>query len=200
MKSPAGVLNVLAIFFIVLGVVWFSAIRVRCAEINPRPVLKAATLISSSQAEVAIQPKKVRSPHAKFYHDFLFWTVSVIEVFASVFYVLAGIFVLRRFVLARFAATLALGFHIVLMILVLGFMKFGTIPLSDLTHNPNLLQLYFLPSHKIHNIFSVFLTGFRFYLPGVSFYLIGVVLYFYLCYFVFSRPEVKSYLTPAGKA
>ena len=119
------------------------------------------------------------------------------EVFAAIFYVLAGLFLLRRFVLTKFAVTLALGLHVLLMIFVIGFMKLGAIPLSDVTHNPNLLQLYYLPSYKVHNLVTVYLTGYKFYLPGGPFYLVGVVLYFYLCYFIFAQPAVKNALPSA---
>jgi len=198
MKSPAVVLKVLGIFFIVLGTVWFSFIKARCIEISPRPALSKATMVVSGT--VSNQPPKIRSPYATIYHDYTFWAIAIIEVFTAIAYGLAGIFLLRSFVLTKYLVALALGLHIILMIIVIAFMKVGAIPLSDVTHNPNMLQLYFLPSERIHNIFSVFVTGFRFYLPGGPFYMVGVVLYFYLCYFVLSRPEVKSYLALLKKA
>lgn len=200
MKSPSVAMNALAIFFIVLGSVWFSFIQSRCYEIAPRLAFSAAVSGSGSSTAEVEAVKKVRSPHAKLYHDLLFRAITVAEVFTSVFYILAGMFLLRRAVLTRFCVSLALWLHVSLMILVIGFMKFGAMPLSHLTNNPNLLQLYFLPSHKIHNLFAVAFNGFNFYLPGGTVYFFAAVLYFYYCFYVFARPEVKDYLSGPKKA
>ncbi len=193
MKSPAIVINVLAIFFVVLGVAWYTAIQVRCAEIAPKPVLTKAVSVGTSVAGGPVV-KKIRSPHAKWYHDYIFGMICNVEVFTAVFYTLAGIFLLKRFVLARFITYLALSLDIVLKTTVILFMKFGTIPLSQMTHNPNLLQLYFLPSPKIHNSFSIFVTGYKFYLPGGLAYGAAVMVYFAFVFYFLSRPEIKNYL------
>ena len=126
-SSPARVLNLLAVFFIVLGTVWFSFIQSRCYEISPRPAFSTAT---SAVTIAESGPTKVRSPYAKPWHDQMFFFITTVEVFAAIFYVLAGLFLLRRFVLTKFAVTLALGLHVLLMIFVIGFMKLGAIPLS----------------------------------------------------------------------
>ena len=108
MKNPAIVIYSLATFFILLGTLWFVCIQIRCEEISPRPVLSKAVSVSAAGISLPVV-KKVRSVYAKPYHDILFWIIAGAEVFVATFYVLAGVFLFKRFVLARVMALTVLG-------------------------------------------------------------------------------------------
>ncbi|MCB9771674.1 MAG: hypothetical protein H6754_03915 [Candidatus Omnitrophica bacterium] len=198
MKNPAIVIYSLATFFILLGTLWFACIQIRCEEISPRPVLSKAVSVSAAGISLPVV-KKVRSVYAKPYHDILFWIIAGAEVFVATFYVLAGVFLFKRFVLARVMALTVLGMDIAFKLLVILYMKFAAIPLSALTKNENILQLYFMPSQKIHHSFSAVVTGLKFYLPGNIFYLMTELVFFGVCFTILSRPEIKNYLMRSQK-
>jgi hypothetical protein len=187
-----------AIFFIVLGIAWLVCIRMRWEEISPSPVKSNSSLISISSS-IIVSPliKRVRSPFAKPYHDIAFWTIGVVEVFVAIFYVVAGIFLFKRYVLAKFIVLLVSTFDISLKTLVVVFMKFGAIPLSRLTHNDNMLQAYFMPSDNISNSFSVMASGLKMYFGGGFIYLGCMLFYFLCCYHFISRRDVNEYLRSA---
>lgn len=197
MKSTGLLISLLGVFFMALGILWISCIQIRWDEINPKPVLSKAVTVSvvSSGPEI----KKIRSPYAKWYHDFTFWTISYAEVFVAIFYVLTGIFLLKRYVLSVFIAKLTLGADILLKSAVLVFMKFGTIPLSQLTHNRNLLELYFHPSAKWYNIFSTYVIGLKYYLSGGAFYMAALIAYFVFCFYMIGREDLRGALRPAKR-
>ncbi len=197
-NRSAITVNLLAIFFIVLGIVWISCIRIRCEEISPWPVISKAVSISSTTVDVP-QVKKVRSPHAKPYYDIVFKAICSVEVFVAIFYILAGIFLFKRYVLAKVIVIGVLTADIFFKTAVIFFMKLATIPLSQLTHNPNLLQLYFMPSTKAHNFFSAIFSGLQLYLPGGLFYFVCEIIYFGVCFYLFSREEIKSFLINSKK-
>lgn len=208
MRSTAAVVCLLATFFVVLGVAWFVFIQVRCAEISPRPVLATATLVPSTAASVPAtatvsKPVKpvimVRSPYAKAYHDILFWTLASMEVFVAVFYVLAGAFLIKRYVLARLITLAALSLDLAFKLQVVFYMQFCAIPLAHLTKNHNILILYFTPSAKMHAVFSPVVSGLKLFLPGGAIVLAVYVLYFGFCFSFFNQQQTKDYLTPAKK-
>ncbi len=204
MKSPAAIVNSLAIFFIVLGVTWFACIAIRCEEISPSVVFSRGASISSASASKAStiekrEPERFRSLHAKPYHDMFFWGIEMLEIYVAIFYFFAGIFLLKRYVLARILLLLTLSLDLLLKGLVIGFMKLGAIPLSQLTHNPNLLQIYFMPSEKLHSYISAVVSGLQLYLPGGAFYFVCELVYFGFLFYLFSRQEIKDYLKAAKK-
>ncbi len=198
MKSASFIINFFAVFYFVLGVTWFFCIQVRCEEISPRPVFARAVMSASSASSLkpsvsVCEPVKFRSLHAKPYHDMFFWGIVMLEIFVAIFYILAGIFLIKRYVLARVIVLLTLSLDVLLKGLVILFMKFGAIPLSRVTHNPNLLQLYFMPSDRPHSLFSAFVSGLQTYLAGGAFYFMGELFYFGFCfYFFFSQKTVDS--------
>ncbi len=189
-----------AIFFIVLGIVWLVCIQMRWEEISPSPVKSNSSIASISNSTIVSPPvKKVRSPFAKPYHDIAFWTIGVTEVFVAIFYVVAGIFLFKRYVLAKFIVLLVLNLDIFLKTLVVLFMKFGAIPLSRLTHNENMLRAYFIPSENITNSFSMMASGLKMYFGGGFIYFGFILVYFLGCYHFIYRRDVKEYLKLAQK-
>lgn len=198
MQLPAVLVKFFAIFFVVLGTVWWLCIQMRWQEISPRRA-NPDSLIASISNLTMVSPmiEKVRSPFAKPYHDITFWVIGIAEVFVAIFYVVAGIFLFKRYVLAKLMVLLVLGFDIFLKTLVVVFMKFGAIPLSHLTHNENMLQAYFMPSQSIANSFSVMVSGLRLFLSGGLIYFGFILIYFMSCYYFISRRDVKDYLMSA---
>lgn len=180
MQSPSRLVKIFSIFFIVIGVVWLACIQTRWEEISPSPVKSNSSIVSTSNSTMVSAPiKKVRSPHAKPYHDIAFWTIGIVEVFVAIFYVVAGIFLFKRYILAKVIVLLVLSFDVLLKILVVLFMKWGAIPLSRLTHNENMLQAYFMPSEKMTHVFSVFVSGLQMYSKGGLIYFGFGLIYFW---------------------
>lgn len=187
MKSSAGIVNFLGAFFIVLGLVWISCIAIRCHEISP--IFSLSQNGSGLSGEISKPVIKVRSPFAKPYHDIIFKTICRVEVFVAIFYITAGIFLLKRYVLAKGVVLFVLALDVFLKTLVILFMKFGAIALSQLTHNPNLLELYFMPSARLHSSFSAVFSGLQFYLSFGLFYLVCEIFYFGACLYFLSRVD-----------
>ena len=195
MSSSVGMIRAIAGFFIVLGVVWFVLIQARCNEISPRPTLtKATSNVGASSGSTEKEVKMIRSPYAKDYHFILFWAIAGIEVFVALFYILAGIFLLKRYSLGPFVVAGVLTLDVVFKLLVIFYMQFCAIPLSHLTKNANVLQLYFMPSDKIHAGFSSIASGLQIFLPAGIIFLGVYILYFGFCFLFFNRPEIKKYL------
>ncbi len=186
-------LRAIAIFFICLGITWFIVIQVRCNEISPRS-------ISSGLAKnlgISEKPlKMVRSPHAKDYHLILFWVIAGMEIFVALFYIVAGIFMLKRYYLGQFVVVGVLCLDVALKTLVIFYMQFCAIPLAHLTKNANVLQLYFMPSMKGHAVFSSIATGYRIFEPGGILFLVLYLLYFGLCFNYFDRQDIKLFWKP----
>lgn len=200
MQLNSTLVKFFAIFFIVLGIVWLICIQMRWEEISPSPVKSNSSIVSISNSTIVSPPvERVRSPFAKPYHDITFWTIGVIEVFVAIFYAVAGVFLLKRYVLAKFIVWLVLSFDIFLKTLVVLFMKFGAIPLSLLTHNENMLQAYFMPSENITNSFSVMASGLKIYFGGGFIYFCFILFYFLGCYHFIYRRDVNEYLKSAQK-
>ncbi len=194
MKPPAVIVKFLGIFFIVLGITWFACIAMRCDEISPGSVFPRFASVSSgssakSTSPAAREPEKFRSLQAKPYHDIVFWSIQMLEIYVAIFYVLAGVFLLMRYVLARAIGVLTLSLDLLLKVLVIGYMKFGAIPLSQLTHNPNLLQIYFMPSDKLHSSFSAIFSGLQLYSPMGVLYLVSELVYFGVCFYLVFHKE-----------
>ena len=170
MRSPAVLVKLFAIFFIILGIVWLACIQMRWEEISPS--VKNTAISSGGSVTNALPIARVRSPFAKPYHDISFWAIGIVEIFVAIFYVVAGVFLFKRYVLSKFIVLLVLTPDIFLKIMVVAFMKFGAIPLSHLTHNENMLQVYFMPSDTLYNSFSVIISGLQIYsAPSFQYYL-----------------------------
>lgn len=196
MKPRAVIIKFLGIFFIVLGITWFACIAIRCEEISPGSVFPrfasgSSSVTSNAQATspATREPEKFRSLQAKPYHDIFFWSIQMLEIYVAIFYVLAGVFLLMRYVLARAIGALTLSLDLLLKVLVIGYMKFGAIPLSQLTHNPNLLQIYFMPSDKLHSSFSAIFSGLQLYSPMGVLYLVSEMVYFGVCFYLVFHKE-----------
>ncbi len=194
MKIPRAIVKFLGMFFIVLGITWFACIAIRCEEISPGSVFPRFASVSSGPSSKAVspavrEPERFRSLQAKPYHDIFFWSIQMLEINVAIFYVLSGVFLLMRYVLARAVGLLTLSLDLLLKILVIGYMKFGAIPLSQLTHNPNLLQIYFMPSDKLHSFFSAIFSGLQFYSSMGVLYLVSEIAYFGFCFYLVFHKE-----------
>ena len=200
MQLPSTLVKFFAIFFIVFGIIWLVCIHMRWEEISPSPVKSNSSTVSISNLTVVSPPiQKVRSPYAQPYHDIVFWTIGIVEVFVAIFYVVAGIFLFKRYVLAKFIVLLVLSLDIFLKTLVVLFMKFGAIPLSRLTHNENMLNAYFIPSEKFSNSVSVLVSGLQMFSEGGLIYFGFILIYFLGCYHFIFRRDVSDYLKSAQK-
>ncbi len=201
MKLSDGMANFLGVFFIALGLVWISCIAIRCQEISPVFSLsKAVSGPAGPAGEISKPVIKARSPFAKPYHDIIFKAICLGEVFVAIFYITAGIFLLKRYVLAKFVVFFVLALDVFLKMLVILFMKFGAIPLSQLTHNPNLLELYFMPSSRLHSSFSAVFSGLQVYLSFGLFYLVCEIFYFGTCLYFVSRADRGNFSKTLKKA
>lgn len=203
MKKSQTIVLGMAVVFVLWGLMWFVTIQKRLEVICPKPAIVQAlgeNTTSTSPAQPLIpEPKKVRSPHAKDYHFFLFETLTYAEYFLPILYVLAGIFILRQFVLSFSLAVVVLVADICFKILAVSYMAFCATPLSVLIRNPNVMYLYFTPDQTIYSEFSTIVTGLKLFSPGNIYFLIVYVFYFMFCFWLLAQPEVRQFLAKKKK-
>ena len=121
------------------------------------------------------------------------------EVMCSLFYILAGISILRlywwgdRFILS------AVLMDVFLKVLIVTYQVFILSPLGAVFQKSNIMFTYFLPNEAVTSQISSYLTGIRLIQPDFLYYFLPYLVYLGVVFIFFTRSKVKQQFLPPSK-
>jgi len=196
MKLKNEITVFFGILFLVIGILWLSAIFVRCQGYLPKKKKITYTQVYQSSVKqyqrvtARLAPLSVKGymPQA---FIICFWAIGALEFFCAIFYLLAGIFVLRRYFFgARFVFYMLMA-DILLKILIVIYHQYILVPLKVIFRTSNIMFTYFIPGDDLISRIPFYLTGIKLVQPGFIYYLLFYIMYVSICFYVFKINHQK---------
>ncbi len=203
MNRRSKALTGFGILFLVVGILWLVTIFIRCEGYLPKKKTTYAGIYHSAVQRVErltlrLSPLSVNQymPHVFILH---FWMMAAWEVMCSLFYILAGISILRlywwgdRFILS------AVLMDVFLKVLIVTYQVFILSPLGAVFQKSNIMFTYFLPNKAVTSQISSYLTGIRLIQPDFLYYLLPYLVYLGVVFIFFTRSKIKEQFLPPSK-
>ncbi len=185
MKQKSWVLDFLAVFFLLFGILWLVTIYNRCQVISPERQVHSGLRYSYSRMGVMRTARSLASfsSHIRPAHILYFWALASMEMMCSLLYIVGGFALFRRYKFGYSLSQYALWFDLLYKILTAAYMFLIAVPLQCLLKNSNNILLnYYLPDRSAFSDFSAFFSGLRFYYPEINFSVIVYSMYFIFVY------------------
>ena len=180
------------------GMLWTTTIYVRSATISgwwQKPVLSSSGVSSPGASQSDEIFRRLRSPHAKNYHLILFHALVLFELFCGICFMLSGLMLIRRYPFGRSFTLYVLYMDIFFKMMVAWYMQYCAVPLEFLTHNANVLNVYYFPNASFWSRLSGYFSGLKMAsLYGVVYLLVYILIFFLSFYYLTSTDVVKQFL------
>ena len=186
-------MRILAVFFLIWGLLWLGVIYQRSMIITYDPVLVSSGDVPVEQEERGPNGRRLirfRSPHVKDHHLFLFRLLIHAEVVAAFLLICCAYALVRgRICCKKFLAGTVI-YEAVFRLAVASYLFFYAIPLARLIQNGrNLVLDYFLPDDSVFSGMSAALSGLSMYHPKLRLYFWGYLAYIIVVLFYAFRPD-----------
>ena len=157
-------IRVIAVIFLVIGLVWSAVIVQRCRVLNRKPLpvpavereVRAETPLPvrvQRTVEVAAQTERVKP-----YQVAVFWALVIWEAVCAAAFALTGIFLLIGARLAAGVTLFTAAADLIFKTGCLACMRFWAVPLARTLGRVNLLTAYYAPREDVWSEISGYLT------------------------------------------
>ncbi len=198
MKKSDGLITLFGVIFLVMGILWLSAIFVRYKVYFPKEDKKVSVVkVKNTYAQiyqssvkqykriaVHLAPFSVKSYMPKAFIIY-FWVIGALEFVCAIFYLLAGIFVLRRYFFGAYFVFYMLITDILLKVLIVIYSHYILTPLKTIFRTSNIMFTYFTRGEDFISKVPLYLTGIKLVQPGFLYYLFFYLMYVSICFYVF---------------
>ncbi|MFP4473371.1 MAG: hypothetical protein ACLFPX_05825 [Candidatus Omnitrophota bacterium] len=165
MKRHKGIFAV-ALFCLCVGGAWSSTVAYRIYEARPKPVIRRvqppsrpSTIKTMTRTLRRVKPSLIQS-----HHVILLWVLISVEVICAVFYVIAGLLLLKPYRLGPPAVMGVMTLDLLFKAGAITYMKWYAIPLSHILRSKkNILALYYAPGEGPFALLSQYFTGLAVY-------------------------------------
>ncbi len=208
MKKWSFVLSLLALLFLIWGVLWVVTIFKRGERFFPGESYFQSHPVSFSnlkqlknemgmalsergrQGESALGPRILTNEDV-----ILLWGLAVIELLVSFFYIVSSISLFRRYPFAKGVVWSTMMLDLFFKIGVVFYMMNIAVPLEDLYQNQNILFAYFYPHSGFWSDLSLYFSGLKIFQDNGGLYLLvyvtAVLLISFLMSLALTRDDLK---------
>lgn len=193
MKEKSRVAKAYGALFLAIGILWLSAIFVRCEGFLPRKKQHAFSYQKiQQQLTEYLEPLSLRK-HVPKILIAQFWILAHWEFACAFFYLLSGLSLLRAYPFGRRFAAYTLMADIVLKTLIVTYQQFLLLPLRSIFQETNVMVMYFTPDAGLAAKGSSYLTGIKLIQPGAFYYGFFYALFLLVSIYVFTHPKMKEH-------
>lgn len=198
MKKGSIIVFIFSIIFLAQGLLWFTFIYQRGTKFElPKKRVTYEKIVENVKAvnDYVVQEYKQPTWWERFKAQAfvkVFLIIVVAELLAAVFYIILGIALFRRFVIARGILAFVVVFDMLFKLLVVFYQAKIVYPIRNLLEIPNLLIVHFMPDNSLHSVLAGYFTGIK--LTQVDFLNYAVIYSVYLLsiLYFFNRKDVKQ--------
>ena len=193
MKKRSRMAQIYGIIFLAIGLLWISAIVVRCGGFLPR---KKEGTFSYQKIEEQLTEKIDHLTVGEYMPKIfiVYFRVIVCWEFAcALFYLLAGLALLRAYPFRLHLAAGTVTADLLLKILIVAYQQYVLVPMKPVFQDMNILAMHFTPNAGLAAKISSCLVGIKLIQPGAFSYGFFYGLFLLAAFYVFSHPRMKKY-------
>ena len=193
MKKRSRIARIYGIVFLAIGLLWISAIVVRCGGFSLR---KKEGAFSYQKIEEQLAEKIDHLIVGEYMPKIfiVYFRVIVCWEFAcALFYLLAGFALLRAYPFRRYLGAGTVIADMLLKILIVAYQQYVLVPMKPVFQDMNILLIHFTPNTGQAAKISSCLVGIKLIQPGAFSYGFFYGLFLLAAFYVFSHPRMKKY-------
>ncbi len=186
----------LGILFLAVGVVWLSAIFIRCdvhrSWKKPVQSQRSSAEVDKKAPDTTLKDLAIQEFLSK-KHIALFWAIAYLEAVCALLYLLSGVSLLRGYPFRRELAMGALSADAALKVAVALYQQQVILPLKDIFKDTNVLLVHFAPDGSFASQVSVYLAGVKLIQPGWLCYAVAYAVLLLGLLGTLTHPKTKNY-------